>query len=112
MKQVGLIHEDHRYELTMRNLSRSGCLIEGLLDVPKGTSFVVDFGEGQLAVAVVRRAAGQMMGLEFELPLVDDGAGGLFTPPASVYLAVNARRPRGRPPGVLCPQNPTVRSFG
>jgi EAL domain-containing protein (putative c-di-GMP-specific phosphodiesterase class I) len=79
LRKVGLIHEDHRYEATMRNLSRSGCMVEGLLDVPVGTPFVVDFGEGQLAVAVVRRSAGGSQGLEFEQQLVDDGAGGLCT---------------------------------
>ncbi len=78
-RRIGLIHEDHRYEVMMRNMSRTGCMIEGLLDVPVGTNFVVDFGEGQLAVAVCRRSAGSMQGLEFELPLVDDGAGGLCT---------------------------------
>ncbi len=79
LRKVGLIHEDHRYEVTMRNLSRSGCMVEGLVDVPLGTNFVVDFGEGQLAVAVVRRSAGVMQGLEFEQQMVDDGAGGLCT---------------------------------
>lgn len=79
LRKVGLIHEDHRYEATMRNLSRTGCMVEGLLDVPVGTMFVVDFGEGQLSVARVRRSAGAMQGLEFEVPLVDDGAGGLCT---------------------------------
>ncbi|MEA3263670.1 MAG: EAL domain-containing protein [Pseudomonadota bacterium] len=79
LRRVGLIHEDHRYEAMMRNLSRSGCMVEGLLDVPVGTPFVVDFGEGQLAVAHVRRSAGAMQGLEFEQHLVDDGAGGLCT---------------------------------
>jgi len=79
LRRVGLIHEDHRYEAMMRNLSRSGCLVEGLVDVPVGTPFVVDFGEGQLAVAHVRRSAGSMQGLEFEQQLVDDGAGGLCT---------------------------------
>lgn len=79
LRRVGLIHEDHRYEAMMRNLSRSGCMVEGLLDVPVGTPFVVDFGEGQLAVAVVRRSVGAMLGMEFEQQLVDDGAGGLCT---------------------------------
>ncbi|MGE3691608.1 MAG: putative bifunctional diguanylate cyclase/phosphodiesterase [Novosphingobium sp.] len=78
-RKIGLIHENHRYEATMRNVSRSGCMIEGLLEVPADTQFVVDFGEGQLAVGVVRRSAGAMMGLEFEQALVDDGAGGLCT---------------------------------
>ena len=79
LRKVGVIHEDYRYEVTMRNLSRTGCLIEGLVDVPFDTPFVVDFGAGQLAVATVKRSAGAMQGLEFELPLVDDGAGGLVT---------------------------------
>jgi diguanylate cyclase (GGDEF)-like protein/PAS domain S-box-containing protein len=78
-RKIGIIHEDHRYDVTMRNLSRSGCMIEGLLDVPEGTAFVVDFGEGQLAVASVRRSSGSTQGLEFEVSLVDDGAGGLCT---------------------------------
>jgi hypothetical protein len=79
LRKVGLIHEDFRYEATLRNLSRTGCLIEGLLDVPLDTQFVVDFGGGQLGVATVRRSNGSLQGLEFEVPLVDDGAGGLVT---------------------------------
>ena len=99
--RVGLIHEDHRYEAMMRNLSRAGCMVEGLLDVPLGTSFVVDFGEGQLAVAVTRRSAGSMQGLEFEHQLVDDGAGGLCTRHRiSPYVLAQAGMPLGQlPPG-------------
>ena len=101
LRKVGLIHEDHRYEATMRNLSRSGCMVEGLLDVPLGTPFVVDFGEGQLAVAVVRRSAGAMQGLEFEQQLVDDGAGGLCTRHrVSPYVLAQAGMPlQALPPG-------------
>jgi diguanylate cyclase (GGDEF)-like protein len=99
--KVGLIHDDHRYDATMRNLSRSGALIEGLIEVPMGTKFVVDFGEGQLAVATVRRSAGTMQGLEFEVPLVDDGAGGLCTRHrVSPYMLAQAGMPLGAlPPG-------------
>ncbi len=101
LRKVGLIHEDHRYEATMRNLSRTGCMVEGLLDVPIGTPFVVDFGEGQLAVAVVRRSAGSMQGLEFEQQLVDDGAGGLCTRHrVSPYIMAQAGMPlQALPPG-------------
>ena len=96
LRKVGLIHENHRYEVMMRNMSRSGCMIEGLLEVPIGTPFVVDFGEGQLAVALVRRSAGSMQGLEFELPLVDDGAGGLCTRNrVSPYVLAAAGMPLG-----------------
>ena len=97
LRKVGLIHEDHRYEATMRNLSRTGCMVEGLMDVPLGTPFVVDFGEGQLAVATVRRSAGSMQGLEFEIPLVDDGAGGLCTRHrVSPYVLAQAGMPLGQ----------------
>ena len=101
LRRVGLIHEDHRYEAMMRNLSRGGCMVEGLLDVPIGTNFVVDFGEGQLAVAVARRTAGSMQGLEFEHQLVDDGAGGLCTRHrVSPYVMAQAGMPMGAlPPG-------------
>ena len=99
--KVGLIHEDHRYDATMRNLSKTGALIEGLIDVPLGTKFVVDFGEGQLSVATVRRSAGNSQGLEFEVSLVDDGAGGLCTRHrVSPYVLAQAGMPLAAlPPG-------------
>lgn len=101
LRRVGLIHEDHRYEVMMRNLSRGGCMVEGLLDVPVGTPFVVDFGEGQLAVAEVRRSVGSVQGLEFETQLVDDGAGGLCTRHrVSPYVMAQAGMPlQALPPG-------------
>ena len=99
LRTVGLIHEDYRYDVMMRNLSRTGCMIEGLADVPIGTQFVVDFGEGQLAVATVQRSAGAMQGLLFELPLVDDGAGGLVTRNrVSPYALASAGMPLGALP--------------
>lgn len=78
-RKIQVIHDDHSYEVTLRNLSRTGALIQGLSDVPKGTQFVVDLGGGQLAVATVNRTNGDTQGLEFEQPLVDDGSGGLCT---------------------------------
>jgi diguanylate cyclase (GGDEF)-like protein/PAS domain S-box-containing protein len=100
LRKVGVVHEDYRYEVTMRNVSRTGCLIEGLLDVPVGTHFVVDFGGGQLAVAHVRRSAGAMQGLEFEVPLVDDGAGGVVT---RNRVSPHALAAAGMPTGPLPP---------
>ena len=78
-RRCNVIHEDHFYEVMMRDLSRTGALIEGLADVPVGERFVLDFGEGQLAVATVIHSRGDKQGLEFEIPLVPDGAGGLCT---------------------------------
>ena len=78
-RKIHVIHEDYVYEVMLRNLSRTGALIEGLADVPVGTQFVVDLGGGQLAVAAVVRTADNTQGLNFETPLISDGAGGLCT---------------------------------
>ena len=78
-RKIQVIHDDYAYEVTLRNLSRTGALIQGLADVPKGTQFVVDLGGGQLAVATVIRSSGDVQGLEFEQSLIEDGSGGLCT---------------------------------
>ncbi|MGV1681984.1 putative bifunctional diguanylate cyclase/phosphodiesterase [Sphingopyxis sp. NJF-3] len=78
-RKVAAIHDNHRYGVVMRNLSASGAFIEGLLEVPVGTRFVIDFGEGQLVTAVVRRSMKHQQGIEFEQSLVSDGNGGLCT---------------------------------
>jgi len=78
-RKVGAIHDNHRYHVVIRNLSSTGAFIEGLLDVPVGTQFVIDFGEGQLATATVRRSHKHQQGVEFEQSLVSDGNGGLCT---------------------------------
>jgi len=78
-RKIQVIHDDYAYEVTLRNLSRTGAMIQGLVDVPKGTQFVVDLGGGQLAVATVTRSNGDVQGLEFEQELVEDGSGGLCT---------------------------------
>jgi len=78
-RKVGVIHDNHYYAVVLRNFSASGALIDGIVDVPEGTQFVIDLGEGQLVVATVRRAQSAQQGVEFEQALVDDGNGGLCT---------------------------------
>ncbi len=78
-RKVGIIHGDHRYEAVIRDLSKNGAFIEGLVGVPTGTALVLDLGGGQLAVCEVKRSEGAQLGVEFEQPLVSDGAGGLCT---------------------------------
>ncbi len=79
LRKIGVIHDDHRYKVMLRNISKTGARIEGLLDVPIGTKFVLDLGDGQLAVATVRRSRNHTQGVEFETSLVSDGADGLCT---------------------------------
>jgi len=78
-RKIGLIHEDDYYNVTLRNLSKSGAWIEGLLEVPLGTHFVLDLGAGQLVVSEVVRSKEAGQGLRFEIELIDDGADGLIT---------------------------------
>ncbi|ABC63044.1 putative bifunctional diguanylate cyclase/phosphodiesterase [Erythrobacter litoralis] len=78
-RRIGIIHGDHHYRAVMRDLSTTGARIEGLVGVPKGTALVLDLGAGQLVVCEVTRSKEAMIGVEFETPLVSDGAGGLVT---------------------------------
>ncbi|QJQ32519.1 EAL domain-containing protein [Sphingomonas lacunae] len=78
-RRIGIIHDDHRYEAIIRDLSIVGARIEGLLGVTQGEQMVLDLGKGQLVVATVTRTTERDFGVEFETPLVNDGAGGLCT---------------------------------
>ena len=78
-RKIKLIHDDHAYTVTLRNLSKTGAMIEGLLEVPVDTQVVLNLGGGQLAVASVKRSEGSTQGVEFEMPLISDGADGLCT---------------------------------
>ena len=100
-RKIGAIHENHCYNVVLRNLSVTGALIEGIVDVPKGTRFVLDFGDGQLAVSTVVRSMGHHQGIEFEERLVNDGNGGLCTSRRiSPYMMAAAGMPIANlPPG-------------
>ena len=90
-RKVRMIHENHVYSIVIRNLSVTGALVDGLYNVPIGTKFVIDFGDGQLALATVSRSSGNQQGIEFETRLVSDGNGGLCTSRrVSPYLIAEA----------------------
>ncbi|WP_240504525.1 EAL domain-containing protein [Tsuneonella mangrovi] len=98
-RRIGLIHEDHRYEAVIRDLSTTGAFIEGLVGVPLGTPLVLDLGGGQLVVCTVMRSEDAQIGVEFETPLVSDGAGGLCTRHrVSPYALAAAGMPLGALP--------------
>ena len=78
-RKVGLIHEDHYYDVILRNLSKTGARINGLAGVPVGTEVVLDLGHGQLVVSKVANARENSQGLKFETPIVSDGSGGFMT---------------------------------
>ena len=97
-RQIGVIHDDYRYRAVLRNLSKSGAMVEGLLNVPLGTQLVLDLAGGQLAVCAVRRSKGSTIGVEFETHLVSDGADGLCTRHRVSPYAIEAA---GRPLAAL-----------
>ena len=78
-RRIGVVHENHHYSAVLRDISRTGARIEGLLDIPIGTDLALDLGEGQIVICTVKRSQGATQGLAFETPLVSDGAGGLCT---------------------------------
>jgi diguanylate cyclase (GGDEF)-like protein/PAS domain S-box-containing protein len=78
-RKVGLIHEDHYYDVILRNLSKTGARISGLAGVPVGTDVVLDLGHGQLVVSKVVNASETSQGLNFETQLISDGSGGFMT---------------------------------
>ncbi len=79
LRKIGLIHEDHYYDVLLKNISKTGAKVAGIAGVPKGTEVVLDLGSGQLAVATVVNSDEKSQGLQFEVPLVSDGHGGLMT---------------------------------
>lgn len=112
-RKVGIIHENSTYKTMVRNLSKTGALIEGIVDVPVGTRFVVDFGDGQIAVAVVKRSTEQQQGIEFEQRLVDDGNGGLCTRNrVSPYLVAAAGMHVPNLPADFYPKDRSVQPVG
>ncbi|WP_343521093.1 EAL domain-containing protein [Sphingomonas sp.] len=74
-RRIGAVHGDHYYPVILRNLSATGALIEGLVDVPVGTRFVIDFGDRQWVIGTVRRSEGTHQGVEFDELLVSDEQG-------------------------------------
>ncbi|MDE2618977.1 MAG: EAL domain-containing protein [Sphingomonadales bacterium] len=78
-RAIGVVFRDTYQPGILRNLSSSGALIEGVVDVPRGSMIAVDLGSGQIAVGETVRVVGNRIGVRFEIPLVPDGAGGLCT---------------------------------
>ena len=78
-RKVGVIHGGRYADAVVRNLSESGALLDGSIDLTPGDLILVDFSDGQVAFARVVRTTGRHHGIAFEQPLVDDGNGGLCT---------------------------------
>jgi diguanylate cyclase (GGDEF)-like protein/PAS domain S-box-containing protein len=85
LRKVALEHGGERYEGTIRNISATGAMIEGLWNVPKGTQFNVQMGEGHTIVAIARWTQDDRIGVEFATKLqLDDSGRVLIVPQRSI----------------------------
>jgi hypothetical protein len=75
LRKATLEHHGQLYNATVRNISATGALIEGLWNVPVGTIFKIQLSERQTVTATVRWSAEDRMGFEFAAPLKLGGSG-------------------------------------
>jgi diguanylate cyclase (GGDEF)-like protein/PAS domain S-box-containing protein len=78
-RKAGAIIGSYYHSVTVRNISETGAYIEGLIDVPTGTQIILDFGEGRMEMAVVRRVSDRGYGVEFGSTLITSPEGSLTT---------------------------------
>jgi diguanylate cyclase (GGDEF)-like protein len=89
-RRIGAVHDDHYYPVILRNLSSTGALIQGIVGVPVGTRFIIDFGDRRWMLATVRRSHHDHQGIAFDESLVSDGQGG-FRPRYQVSATMLSR---------------------
>ncbi len=68
-RRVGVVHEGYCYEGMVRNITSHGAMIDGLSDVPPGTTFTIEFGERREVEATARWSSDNRMGVEFDRPV-------------------------------------------
>jgi len=89
LRKVLLDHHGQLYNGTIRNISASGAMIEGLWNVPVGTVFDVQISDTYHARGTTRWCTGNRMGVEFSEPLERDDGGRI--------IAMQGRAPEHRP---------------
>jgi hypothetical protein len=85
LRKVVLETGGEYYHGTIRNISASGAMVEGLWSVPAGTTFNVQMGEGHVIVATARWSQDDRMGVEFAVKLqLDDNGRTMLAPQRAV----------------------------
>ena len=75
LRKVVLDHAGHLYNGTIRNISTTGALIEGLWSVPVGTIFKLQLSHTYTVTCTTRWSEDDRMGVEFANALARDSAG-------------------------------------
>jgi diguanylate cyclase (GGDEF)-like protein/PAS domain S-box-containing protein len=87
LRKVVLDHHGNLYNGTIRNISATGAMVEGLWNVPLGTLFNIQISTLHRVTATTRWCEEDRMGVEFSVPLERDGSGRI------VALQVQAPEP-------------------
>ena len=74
LRRVLLENSGHAYEGTVRNMSETGALVEGLWNVPEGTVFQVRLSDELTVRAITRWCEDDRMGIEFLNPVAMEEA--------------------------------------
>jgi diguanylate cyclase (GGDEF)-like protein len=75
LRKVLLDHNGQFYNGTIRNISSTGALVEGLWNVPVGTIFKIQLSDSHVAVATTRWCSEDRLGVVFAVPLPRDVSG-------------------------------------
>ncbi|MEY4240000.1 MAG: hypothetical protein RL339_2601 [Pseudomonadota bacterium] len=94
LRKITLEHGGQFYQATVRNLSATGALVEGLWNVPAGTLFRLHWAEGQVLTATTRWSQQDRMGVEFAQALAGVGSPGQ-PPTRGTDFAAERRRAVG-----------------
>ena len=77
LRRFVLEHHGQLFNGTIRNVSGTGALVEGLWNVPVGTVFEIPVSEAQVVTATTRWSADGRIGIEFEIPLPHEAGKGI-----------------------------------
>ena len=69
LRRVVVVHNGNRLNATLRNISESGAMIEGLWNMPAGSAVRVEFSTEKTVTAQVRWSRENRVGIEFHAPL-------------------------------------------
>ncbi|WP_240504532.1 EAL domain-containing protein [Tsuneonella mangrovi] len=75
LRKVVIENSGHHYNGTVRNISISGAMVEGLWNVPPGTIFKIALSDTLIVTATSRWSTENRMGVEFSKPLRQDNSG-------------------------------------
>ncbi len=93
-RKVVIEHAGQYYQGTIRNMSRSGALVEGLWNVPPGTEFSIALSDSITVTATCQWSERDRMGLDFATPLAveDDGSISMLVNEKSAYARSPIKR--------------------